>query len=557
MDINKNCTITNNSGKDVVVLNAVGSASNAVTGSTQMVYQQQLTIQKMSDGSKLIPNGKSVTTVLDGTYVDKNGNTKPSFLYELILADSLTLAPVKNVGELLDFESESYPPVTATSDDATAMSQAMFFAQTIAAYPSSNLAKNFTKTLQDAEQNGDTVTQIEAAVQQFFAGTKGYTKADFPSYVAVTTYMSTFLSPWVPVGSKLYLYSSADAGDPSQPNSKQPNSGSNQGTITFTAGSGSVNPADHNSGYTVQLAPANNGPSVTLYFDNGQLVDQITDIPSIALQGTWALKSTFTHKDTDNTLWPIFVGTVGGTQVIAVAQPPESDWAKFWSGLTFQKVINMFLEGMGIWMALDFLKTKLAGKEKKLSEDKANENDGKDPSPEQQQKAKQQSDQIGDKARQEQQDIADRLGKNGGKPNVEVPKESGIDGAQNNFKDVQVDTLKQTSSDAVESSISEGQFQLKEAAKFGVNEQLEDSASSLQDAKSDLSSGDFTSAKSNLSEARTSLNEGVGQLDIPEDVKQSIQESQKAQGEYEKASDEIDSEGEDVEGGDVPDIDVD
>jgi len=555
--MNKNCAITNNSGKDVVVLNAVASATNSVAGSTRMVYQQQLTIQKMSDGTSIIPNGKAATTVLDGTFVDKTGKTGPTFIYELILADSTTLAPVKNVGELLDFETESYPPIAASTGDATAMSQAAFFAKTIAAYPSSDLAKRFAATLQSAQTNGDTVAQIEVEVQKFFAGTKSYANADFQSYVAATTYMSTFLKPWVPDGGTLYLYSSADAGDPSKPKNQQPNPGSNQGTITFTAGPGAVDPTDHNSGYTVELTPESGGSPVKLYFDNNQLVDQITDVPSIALQGTWALKSTFTQNDSDNTLWPIFVGVVSGTQVIAVAQPPESGWSKFWSGLTFQKVINMFLEGMGIWMALDFLKTKLSGKEKALNEDKANENRGKDPTPEQQQDAKTQSDQIGDKAQQEQQHVADRLGENGGKPNVEVPQESSIDTAQTKFKGEQVDTLKEMSTDCVESSISESSFQLESVADIGVNPSIEQSASNLQKAKTSLEGGDLANAKTNLADARTNLNEGIKDLDIPDNVLDSIKESQTAQTDYEETSDEIDSEGEDVEGGDVPDIEPD
>lgn len=563
MTIDKNCAITNDSGKEVVVLNAEASATNAVSGSTQMVYEQALTLMPGSDGSKVIKSGATQTVVLDGTYVDKTGKTQPSLIYELILADATTLAPVKNVAEMLCFgarppkcsQADVYPPITATADDAKQMSQAIFFAQTIAAYPSSDLAKSFAKALTDAQQNAPTISQIDAAMQKFFQGTKGFTLVDFPSYMAATTYLSTFLKPWVPDGGSLYLYGVADAGDPTKPKEQQPNPGSNQGQITFTAGSGPLDPTDHNSGYTVQFTPASGGGATQLHFDKGQLVNQITDIPSIALQGTWALKSMFTHNDADSTLWAVFVGSVNGTQVLAVAQPPESEWSKFWSGLTFQKVMNLFLEGMGIWMALDFLKTKLASKEKKLQEDQANENNGADPSPQQQQEAKDQSDKVGQEAEANQQKVADRLGSEGGEPNVDVPDEANLGTAQDGFKTEQVDTLKQTSSDMVESSISEGQFQLDTTADFGVNPPIEQSAQNLQDATTNLNDGNLSEAKTKLSDARTNLNEGVKDLNITGEALESIENSQAAQTEYEQASDEVDSQGEDVADGDVPDID--
>lgn len=557
--IDQSLAITNDSGTDVVVLDAYNSATNVASNSPQQGYNQTLKALPLTAGGTVLANGATGTVTLNDTRIDpKTKQPLPNYLYQLLISDARSLFPVLNAGVALDFATMGYPPVTATAAAAKNMQTALAFHQNIMAYPGSKLAKDFVTALNQAQQQS-TPDAMMKAMAAYFNTTKGFQGLDFPSYMAVSTYLQAFAWTWglgsgnTP-GRTYWLYASSDAQGGSSGGSP-----SSQGKIVFSGGaSGTGDPTDPDSGYTIKLSPAS-GSDVTLYFSSGQLVnDRNADVPSIALQGTFGLKSTFTQQASDNVLWPIFVGTIDGKQVIGVSQEPEDAFVKWLKSLlpkSFNDVINDFLKVMGVVMAIDFIKTKLQAKSNKAADQRTNENQGRDPDAQQRQQADADANQVGENARAQQQDVADRLGNgDGGQPRVQVPEQDAVPNAQVDANEAQVRGLNEMTGDMYQGSINEYDGQLKQLAEIEVNPQLEDAMGKLVDANDSLSaarsSGDFSDVSSSLVEVKTSINVAVESMDVPQQVQEQLKESQQISEEYEKTAEENNATSDDVSGGD-------
>jgi len=564
--IDTSCQVTNNAGTPVVVLDAFKSATYVANNSPQRGYQQSLKILPLADGSQTIADGATGTVTLNDTRTNAQGQTLPNYLYQLLISQPQSLFPVMNVGEAVSFATSpmSYPPIIVTAAAAKNMKLAFAFCQNIMAYPGSNLAKNFLTAMTNA-QGQSSVTAMMQAIADYFNTTKGFQGLDFPSYLAVSTYIKSFAWVWGldangNPGRTYYLYSSASAGGQSSGSSSQ----TTEGSIAIQLKSSAPNPADPtdpNSGYTITFTPSSGDP-ITLNFSNGQFVnDTSADVPPICLQGGYALKSVFTQNSSDNVLWPILVGNVNGTQVIGVSQAPEGSdgafmtWLKSLVPKSFDDALNSFLKIMGVVMALDFIKTKLAGKKEKLEDDKANENGGADPNPQQQADADAAADQVGNNAQADQQGAAGHMG-NGpdGQPNIDVPAEAALPQAQAAANDAYVDAVNEAQGDALQGSINEYDGQVKQLAEIEVNPQLEDAMGNLVDANQNLpdarQSGDFSDINASLADAKTNVNAAMENMDVSAEVQQQIEDSQAAAAEYEESADDLNDEAESTSGGD-------
>ncbi len=428
--VNTSCKVVNNSSKSVVVLDAYQSATTVPAYSTATGYQQQLKALPLSTGGTVLAPGATATVTLNDTYVS-NGQTKQSLIYQLLMSQPAGLFPVANVGEVIDFATSTYPDVTITDAEANNMNLGFAFVQNIMAYPGSQLATGFVSAMNSA-QGQSTSTSMSAAVAAYFNSTKSYQGLDFASYLAISTHMKQFAWTWGldasgNPGRTYYLYASSDASS---------GSSSSQGSVTISLPASAANPADPsdpNSGYTITLSSGGN--TSQLSFSSGQFVDNPNvDTPAICLQGSYALKSTFTQKSTDNVLWPVITGTVNGTKVIGVSQAPDdaaTSWLKSLLPKSFDDLFNDFMKIMGLAMAIDFLKNKLSGKKEALDNDEANDNDGAPPSDEQVADADAGAEQIGNEAQQQAQDVADRMGDGAdGQPAIDVPAEADIPQSQ-------------------------------------------------------------------------------------------------------------------------------
>lgn len=557
--VNTSCKVINNSSKSVVVLDAYQSATTVPAYSTATGYQQQLKALPLSTGGTVLAPGATATVTLDDTYVS-GGQTKQSLIYQLLMSQPAGLFPVANVGEVIDFVTSTYPDVTITDAQANNMNLGFAFCQNIMAYPGSQLATGFVSAMNSA-QGQSSSTSMTAAVDAYFNSTKGYQGLDFGSYLAISTHMKQFAWTWGldasgNPGRTYYLYAASDA----QGGGSSSSSSKGQGSVAITLPGSAANPADPsdpNSGYTITLTT--DSGSSQLSFSSGQFVDNPnSDTPAICLQGGYALKSTFTQKSTDNVLWPVIVGTVNGKQVIGVSQEPAdafTSWLKSLMPKSFDDLVNDFLKIMGLAMAIDFLKQKFSGKKEALDNDEANDNDGQPPSDEQVADADAGAEQIGNQAQQQAQDVADRMGDNGGQPAIEVPDEADIPQQQVDVNADQINALDQVQADAYQGSIDEYRGQLEELAEIGTPPALEDAANDLMDAQQELdsarSSSDFSEVSSSLVEVNTNINLSVEQLgnEVSQETQDSIKESQQVADEYEESAEAIEEQSSQVEDG--------
>ncbi len=554
--VNTTCNVVNKSSKAVVVLDAYQSATTVPAYSTATGYQQQLKALPLSTGGTVLAAGASATVTLNDTYVS-NGQTKPSYIYQLLVSQPAGLFPVDNVGEVINFTTETYPDVVITDAQASNMSLGFAFMQNIMAYPGSQLATGFVAAMNSA-QGQSTSTSMVQAVDAYFNSTKSYQGLDFASYLAISTHMNKFAWTWGldasgNPGRTYYLYAASDANGGGAATTK------GQGSVVLTLSGSAPSPADPtdtSSGYTMTLS---NDGSTQLYFANGQFVDNPNvDIPGICLQGSYALKSTFTQKSSDHVLWPVLTGTVNGVKVIGVSQEPAdafTSWLKSLLPKSFDDLFNDFMKIMGLAMAIDFLKNKLSGKKEALDNDEANENGGEAPSAEQQAAADAGAEQIGNEAQAQAQDVADHMGNDGGQPAIEVPAEAAIPQSQVDVNVDQVQALDQVQADAYQGSIDEYDGQLQELAEIGTPPALEDAAGQLMEANSQLAearvNSDFSDVSQSLTEVNANVNLSVEQLgsEVTQQVEDSIKESQEAADEYEDSAEAIEEQSSEVEEG--------
>lgn len=545
MDVNKTVAINNASGFAVAILNAFNSSTNVAQNSIQQGYLQDLKILPLASGQTLA-NDASTTATLDGTYTDSKGQTKPTYIYDLLVSKPDSLFPVMAVGESLDFSSLSYPPINITAAAAANMQKALSFCMNIMTAPSSKMAAAFQSTLSDAFKTG-TVADGEAKVASFFNQYDTFKGLDFVSYVAVSTWMRGFAYLWGmnaqgQPGMTYYVYSAAAAGK---------TGATSEGTITFVRNANVPSPADptdRQSAFTITLISSDGSTKTPLTFDNGQLID--SQGGAIALNCSFGYKGTFTGKDTDTTAMAILTGTMLNKQVMAIPLAPESDWDKFWSSLSFQKLFGYFMQAMGLWMALDFLKQKLAGKNDKLADDKANENNGQDPSPEQVQDAQNAGENIGEQARNADQQLADRVALD---ESVQVPVDDAAFGdAVNSVRSEGAAAFQQVASDKVGGAIESGAEQLSDLAQIEMTESIQEAEGNLVDARESLNNGDISGANESLGEVNKALPEIVNELgdQVSAELKEQVEEAVQVQEEASEISEEANENSEDASSGD-------
>src|SRR5678815_6007068 len=197
-DLSKLCTITNNSGKDLVVTLAV-NADETTSQDAVIAANQQVEILKTSAGNTVIKNGNAATVTLDHSY--KPGADETGYVqdYDLIVSDSTWLYPLADLAVVQQGSNgtASYAPQTVDAANQAPMAQAFDFYQTIAAYPSSQLATDYMTTLVQARDtasaNADgspgsaeaVADAIENTMDSFFKGTDPYKDVTLADIVAV------------------------------------------------------------------------------------------------------------------------------------------------------------------------------------------------------------------------------------------------------------------------------------------------------------------------------------------------------------------------------------
>jgi hypothetical protein len=369
--INKNLVITNNSSVALAIIDALASDD------TQVVFEQNLKLLPTTTGAQSIAANGSGTVVLDDSH---NNAGVPTYtkLYDIIYAKSDTLFPVISLGSILNHTTQDYAPVTITTEEVTAMKQTELFTQTIASYPTAQLAQNFAAALQATTNDATGSNNIDDKVAAFFASTQQFQQVTLDSIIALKSYYNTYPIVWTDYkSSKTYYFYSSN------------------GTTVTANGSLAINvPATVSldktlPGFTFTYTDANN-TTKQLFYANGQFVDDPKlDVPNICLAGTFVVKSTLTKVDTDTMIISVLSGNIYDNQVLGYDTPltRNSDGSGGgWSGLytllhpkDAQGWMQLFLTFIGLTMGIDFVAKALKSFKDKLVKDEENLGDAFSP----------------------------------------------------------------------------------------------------------------------------------------------------------------------------------
>ena len=542
----------NNSG---VVVTPI-SGSNSSDKDPKQGYEQTLTQLEFVGGSTTMDSGDNGELQLP----------ENQSIVNLLVSEPSILFPVLATSVGPDYKASGpWPkpltPVDVESSQMEAMKQALTFRQNIMAAPSSKMASDFQTALTQAQQ-AKTADDMMSQMDSFFNAQPSYKNVSYADYAAVQSYQKAFAQFWVQknsastggaTGATYYVYSAADTGK------KGANS---EGTIQATRNPDAPQNAsltDPMSGYSVKFTDTNNDV-VTLTFDSGAF----SDGGPIQLNATYGYAGRFNGKVADVQLWPILAGTISGKQVIAIPLSPESDWDKFWSNLSFGKVFNYFMQAMGLWMALDFLKSKLSSKKESLEQDKA-KNQGDNPSDEQVQQADQDAEQAGSSEAQANTEQGQAVS---GDNNFEVPQsEEAIQNAVDQTRTASQDAMNEVAADNANGAIEETGQTLEDIAQIETTPAIEKAGDDLNTAGEAMQETppDVSKANENIQSANDNLNTATEELgnQISEQQKQAFEDQIEANKEAaEEAKDQEEEgdkagEGEDAEGeGVMPEIEA-
>jgi hypothetical protein len=329
---NKQCSITNNSGKDIALLTIVPAGE---TGSSNAIpiAGGSLEVLKTTDGNTFIKNSSSGSVTLDHSF----GDGGPVQNYDLIISDSTWLYPVGLLAVSQQTDA-SYPSQTITQDGGTAMAQAELFYQTIAAYPGSQLCQDYVAALQAAKDAAEAkadgsphsasaaASAIDNALQSFFKGTTSYSRVTLAHLAAVDAYHKQLPFAWARYKNSFtyYLYGTDDT------------SSLFVGTLSLQK-TGAIDVTKRNGGYTCQFVPAVNPADIsktdvdhsrgtTLTYTNNLFVDNSgVANPKIAIRGSYLLNRLLTMNGDDNAIVTIASGSANGVTCIGLDSPQKSN----------------------------------------------------------------------------------------------------------------------------------------------------------------------------------------------------------------------------------------
>lgn len=383
-DPTKLCTVTNNSGADIVVGMPLTSAETE-NANPIVSYNKDFVIQYTASGGTVIKDGGTDKVTLNRTHLDTTTN-QPAYSkgYDLLISSSNWLAPIANIGVYLNPITKAFKPqpVIATADNRTAMQQTSDFYQTIAAYPTSQLAKNYIAAMNNTDSSANSQADgsassstnvdntLEGGVAEFFESTQSYKKVTTATIVALENYYNTFPFVWANFQDSVmyYLYSSDG------------NQTRFEGALSLSK-SGQIDITKQNGGYNCSFIPAvsptdtsktdvDNSKAKSLSYSDGVFVDDVnSDIPQIALKGCFQLKRTFTKDPNDTKIIVVMSGTVNGATSVGfdsaqATKPDDStqDWLNsLFHPQTAAQIFNSVMQILGALMMLHFVVSTLWG----------------------------------------------------------------------------------------------------------------------------------------------------------------------------------------------------
>jgi hypothetical protein len=521
-----------------------------------------------------LPAGGVATLAMDATMP---GTTTVMTLYDLIFAQPNNLFPAGQASAMDLFGT--YAPITIDSASSGSCANAWLFYQNIMAFPSSTVAVQFQQVLNATYSSATSSSNIDSAVNAFFAGTDGYQNVTFNNWVAVSSYLNAFAFAWANFAASYtyYMYQSSAQ----QSSGGTPAAATAAGTVSLTQSASASNPAsltDPNGGYTVAYTPSG-GSATPLTFSAGQFVSATDqDFPLIAVQCSYMQLSQFTGNANDAaTLVPVLCGTVNGQQMIGLNYQIPADNPGLLTQIQegIQDFFNAggiqdFMQITGFVMGLKLLYDGLAYLRQQFN-GAEQENDGANPNDEQVEEAQSDTDETVSESEASQQDVANRLGEG----EVTVVSQDDLDSVQSALTDDQELVDEEEEGEAEEDALDAEGDEIEDEAAVSVNSTLESDAATVDSdmasevsAESSGSVSDLASTNATVGSSIATTSESLDELDASDASEMSSSEgasvasSETAESEAEEdeeadaAAEEDEAAGDDDEDLDDEDLDA-
>ncbi|MBE7171978.1 MAG: hypothetical protein INR73_15435 [Williamsia sp.] len=544
--LNKNYAITNNSGANIVMLDAAADSS-----APEQLYEQSLKMLSASDGANIIKNGQSGTVVLDDTHKDLKGAIVYSKVYNIIIARAENLYPVESEGVMLNIATQSYKPLTLTADNYKNTQLAENFLQTIMAFPTSNLAKGYQSALSGAGTKAESGNDIDNAVSSFFKTTKQYGNVTLNMVVSLTTYYKQYPFVWADyAASKTYYLYSSDG-----------SACSYEGSLAISSPSSTPASTDKAlPGFTFQFTDAS-GNTKKLFYKNGQFIDDInSDMPAICLQGQFVLKSQLTKKQEDNKIISTLVGPVNGKNVLGYPEKQQQDSNGNWSGLyallhpkDAMGWLQLFMTASGVLMGLEFAVKTLKGLKDSLNGSQA-DNNGGTPTTTEMQDIKTQLNELQTQMKENSQKVLDKLD-----DNLKFPDD--LPAATTSLQQQTTDRLNEDGRSMLQDNINNAENMLETTAQFTMDEAIQDAGDSLESASDTLSGATTAELSTVLPEVQSTMKTVNQQIStelesvssqVDADTMSNMKELQQDNADIDDMSDANTSSASDTESGSIP-----
>lgn len=325
------CSVTNNSGKDIVIALAL-TPDETASGHALISAGKILEILTTDAGDTIIKNGSTAAVTLDRSYTPASGASGAVTAYDLLVCDSLWLCPLACLEVLQDSSTATFAPQTITPDSLTAMTQAILFYQTIEACPDAQLTKDYMEALhqtkdavaqalaQDPDDRQAAGEAIRETLNSFFSSTKEYGQVSVAALASIDAYYRSFPAVWAQYKSNktYYLYSST--------------TGANVfvGALSLKK-SGAFDWQKGYGGYTCLFVPATNADpakgtgtdasrAVTLTYQDGMFTDP-TGATKTGLTGSFYLRRYLDGAPDSNQVVIVVTGQANGTPCLGYDQP--------------------------------------------------------------------------------------------------------------------------------------------------------------------------------------------------------------------------------------------
>lgn len=304
-------------------------------------YEQTLQLVPLPSTELYIKPNAYDTVVLPDPHRDTAGNTMP---YTFIIAKAETLAPIAAIV----CPADGTPSDLEVTDDMFNYIKKVYdFIKNIAAFPTSDLSKNFVTAMNDGS---------DSAIQAFFDGTTDYKYVKIDDVHLVQTYYKALPYGWTGGrNTKFYLYAKDYKNNTDTDEPVADLNISNDWTLPIAVSPDSAK-------FKMELNTYDDKKTIQLGFKDGAFWDSTTtDTPKLVLAGSFIMPSQLTGETSRNEIEAYLLGNLYGYDVFGLSsmaphdQDDDGGFLDVFAVHNFKEGLDLTMYFISIGMGISFL----------------------------------------------------------------------------------------------------------------------------------------------------------------------------------------------------------